>query len=221
MEYSEKDIYVIIAIPIDLPDRRVVLEIIKNTTNSLILETDNGNIYSEVHELIDKMNNLALKDSLTGIYNRRYINEKLPLEITGAQLTGKDISVIMTDIDFFKRVNDTYGHLCGDRTLKKYAKILSQSLSRDIDWVARFGGEEFLICLPGVSKERAIEVAEKMRSKLENSTLDCGQNKIKITASFGVFTGSPQMKYSMNDMIKYADAKLYEAKNNGRNRVEA
>lgn len=221
MEYSLKDIYVMIAIPIDLPDRRVILEIIKNTTNSLILETDQGNIYSEVHELIDKMNNLALKDSLTGIYNRRYINEKLPTEITGAHLEGKDISIIMADIDFFKNVNDTYGHLCGDRTLKKFAKALSQCLSREVDWVARFGGEEFLICLPGVSNERAIEIAEKMRNKVENCTLECNQIKIKITSSFGVFTGTPQMKYSMNDMIKYADAKLYEAKHNGRNRVEA
>lgn len=222
MEYSKDDIYVVIAIPVDLPDRRIIMEIIKNTTNSLILETNQSNIYTEVHELIDKMNNLAMKDSLTGIYNRRFINERLPMEIMGCQLEGKEISVIMTDIDFFKNVNDTYGHLCGDRTLRRFARLLSQCLSRENDWVARFGGEEFLICLPGVKHERAAEIAERMRSKLESCIIDCGQkNRFKITASFGVATSTSDMKCTMNDLIAEADVKLYEAKRSGRNRVEA
>lgn len=221
MEYSMNDVYIVIAIPIDLPDRRVVMEILKNATSSLILETSQSNIYTEVHELIDKMNNLALKDSLTGVYNRRFINEKLPLEITRAALSGKTISLIMGDIDFFKKVNDTYGHLCGDRALKKLAKILSQCISRTEDWVARFGGEEFLICLPGAGNARAIQVAEQMRMKIEKSAINCGQSKVQFTASFGVITTTPDQNTTMNELIEKADAKLYEAKHNGRNRVEA
>lgn len=221
MEYTKNEVYVIIAIPIELPDRKVVMEIIKNATTSLILDSNDSNIYSEVQELIDKMNNLAMKDSLTGIFNRRYINEKLPLEVSTVTLSRKPLSVIMADIDFFKSVNDNFGHLCGDRTLKKFAMLLSSCLSRGTDWVSRFGGEEFLICLPGASLKRATEIAEIMRKSVEKSIIECGEYNFNITASFGVSTATPEMNATMDELIERADAKMYEAKHNGRNRVEA
>ncbi|HWT76884.1 MAG TPA: GGDEF domain-containing protein [Mobilitalea sp.] len=221
LEYSMKEIYAVIAIPLDLPDRRVIMEILKNATSSLIMESNQSNIYSEVQELIDKMNNLALKDSLTGIFNRRFINEKLPAEITSTKFSGKNLSIIIADIDYFKKVNDTYGHLCGDRVLKKFAKLISQCLSREEDWLARFGGEEFLICLPGADLKRTAEVAERMRKKIENSQFDCGPYQFKLTSSFGVSTVTPGMNITMEQLMEKADTKLYEAKNNGRNRVEA
>ena len=220
IEYNKDNVFFIIAIPVDLPDRRVVIEIIINATSSLILETNQGNIYSEMHEVIDKMNNLVLKDSLTGVYNRRYINEKLPEEIKHARNSEKSISIIMVDIDYFKKVNDTYGHLCGDRALKKFAQILSQGLNRTTDWVARFGGEEFLICLPGANNEVAGQIAERLRKKVEKSVITYGNKKFQITASFGINTITPGKHITMNEVLELADGKLYEAKHNGRNRVE-
>lgn len=221
LEYNEQEIYIVTAIPVNLPDRRVVIEVLKNATDSLVLDTKEGNLFTELSELIDRMNNLAMRDSLTGLYNRRFINEKLPVDIANSALTGARLSIIMADIDYFKRVNDTYGHLNGDRTLKQFAKIITSSLNRGTDWIARFGGEEFMICLPGASKEKAVEIAERVRSRVEESTIDCGSNQFKITASFGVSTLYPDQVVTMEELIEVADKKLYEAKNNGRNRVEA
>lgn len=221
LEYSLEDIFIVTAIPVNLPDRRVVIEILKNVTDSLILDPKEGNLYTELHEMIDRMNGLALKDSLTNLYNRRYINEKFPIDLANSSLSGIDLSIIIADIDYFKKVNDTYGHLNGDRVLKQVAKLLSSCIKRGTDWIARFGGEEFMICLPGARKEKAVEIAEKVRKKIEESSIDCGQFQVRITASFGISTQTPGAILTMEEMLNNADKKLYEAKNNGRNRVEA
>lgn len=220
LEYSGDEIYIVTAIPIELEDRRVVVEFIKNISNSLIYDKSENNQYAEIRELLNRMNNRAFIDSLTGIYNRRYINEKLPIELAKATLSGNNISIIMADIDFFKKVNDTYGHLEGDRTLNQFANIVSSSLKRCSDWVARFGGEEFLICLPGATTENAKELAELIRENVEQTEIVCGENKFFITASFGISTKTPDMGIGMDNLLEIADAKLYQAKNNGRNRVE-
>jgi diguanylate cyclase (GGDEF)-like protein len=166
------------------------------------------------------MNNMALKDSLTGIYNRRYINEKLPINLVNAALAAYSLTIIMADIDFFKNVNDNYGHLAGDYTLKYFAEILSNSLKRESDWVARYGGEEFIVCLPGVGVAYAAEIAENMRKTVENSEVDFKNLKFRITASFGISTLTPTINSSIEELIEEADKKLYKAKQNGRNRVE-
>lgn len=220
MEYNEDNIYMVTAIPIELSDRRLVMELLKNATDSLILDSDRDR-YSEMYAMIDNMNNIAMKDSLTGIYNRRYMSEKLPIELANAVIAEHSLSVIMTDIDFFKNVNDTYGHLAGDSVLRQFAQLLAKSLSRDTDWVARYGGEEFIICLPHAGHKRATEIAELMRKNLENYIMDCGENKLQITASFGVSTMTAESSLSMEQLIGLADNKLYEAKHNGRNRVES
>ncbi len=97
--------------------------------------------HSEIYDMIDSMSNLALKDTLTGIYNRRYINEKLPVDLISASLSEQSLSIIMVDIYFFKKINDTYGHLTGDCTLKIFAETLSGCIRRESDWVSRYGGE--------------------------------------------------------------------------------
>jgi len=201
-----------------LSNRRMVEELLKNTTDSMVL--GNGN-YSEIYEMIDSMNNLALKDTLTGIYNRRYINEKLPVDIISAALSEQSLSIIMADIDFFKKVNDTFGHLTGDFTLVNFADTLSGCIKRESDWVSRYGGEEFLICLPGAGIEKAIEIAEQIRRTVENNVILCGEHTIKITASFGVCSIKPTPGANVRDFIECADKMLYAAKNNGRNRVES
>ena len=198
-----------------------VIELLKNKTNSIDSGHEN---HAEIFEMIDSMNNLALKDTLTGIYNRRYIYEKLPVDIISASLSEQSLSIIMADIDFFKKVNDTFGHLAGDCTLKSFSDILLSCIRRGNDWVSRYGGEEFLICLPGAGVEKAIEIAEHIRSTVENKVILFGEHTINITASFGVCCikptpGAPGV--SVEKLIECADDKLYEAKKYGRNRVES
>jgi len=220
IEYTSGNIYMITAIPVELPSGRIVIELMKDITNSMVFGDGNYENNAQIYSMIDTINNIALKDDLTGVYNRRYINEKLPIDLINSALLDQDIAIIMADIDFFKKVNDTYGHLSGDCTLKSLASTLSSCLKRDSDWVARYGGEEFLVCLPGAGISRAVEIAEDMRKAVEAQIITCGQHQINITASFGVCVINPTQGYTVEDAIAWVDKRLYAAKNNGRNRVE-
>ena len=149
----------ITAVPYCFDDRRIVIEIIKDITKSVLFDFSENAALEQVgiHAIIDNMNKLAFSDSLTELYNRRYIMEKLPVDLLNSALLSTNLSIIMADIDYFKKVNDTYGHLAGDLTLKNVAKILLSCIKRENDWIARFGGEEFIICMPGAN----LEIAKK------------------------------------------------------------
>ncbi len=222
IEYNKEKTYLVTAIPYTFDNRRLVVEIIKDITNSLFFDSlgDKDNELTGVHALIDNMNRLAFSDPLTGLYNRRYIIEKLPVDLLNSALLSEEISIIMTDIDHFKAVNDNYGHLAGDQTLKNVARTLSGCVKRGSDWVARYGGEEFLICMPGADLETAKSAAECMRKAIERSIIEYDGNKFNITSSFGIYNLKQPGRESVDELIKHADEKLYLAKSNGRNRVE-
>ncbi len=206
-----------------MPDRRVVIEILKDITNSVFLDSADslGIKPTNIHAFIDNMKKLTLSDPLTGVYNRRYIIEKLPVDLLNVRLLSKDLSVIMVDIDHFKADNDTYGHLAGDQALKKVAETVSGCIRRSSDWIARYGGEEFVICMPGAGLEIAKTMAELMRKSVEQSSILYDGMEFCVTASFGVQNIKSTESDSVDDLLKHVDEKLYLAKENGRNRVEA
>lgn len=222
IEYNQNTTFMVTAIPFEISNRRIVIEMLKDITGSIFVGKNGeaNNISTEIHSMIDNMNNLALKDHLTQIYNRRYIEEKLPVDLVNTALLSQPLSIIMADIDFFKKVNDTYGHLTGDCVLKSFVETISECIIRDSDWIARYGGEEFIICLPGANLEKARDVAEQMRKSIEDKDINCDGNKIRITASFGVYSIKAKQGDSINDLIQRVDEKMYLAKNNGRNRIE-
>lgn len=223
IEYINDKTYMITAVPYDLADRRVVIEILKDITNSMLFDSgvgDDGSALTGIHSLIDSMNKLAFSDALTGLYNRRYINEKLPVDLLNAALLSTEISVIMADLDLFKIVNDNYGHLAGDLTLKNAAEILTGCVKRGSDWVARYGGEEFLICMPGAELDVAIKASEFMRKSIETSVIRYQDKEFSVTASFGIYNTKSAGNESVDELLKHADEKLYLAKKNGRNRIE-
>jgi two-component system cell cycle response regulator len=160
---------------------------------------------------------MALTDSLTGLYNRRYLEVHLDKLLRKNREDKKLMAVLMMDIDHFKSVNDTYGHGLGDEVLKIFSDRLRDKI-RSFDTVARYGGEEFVVILPDVSIERAYRVAERLRSSIANQSFPCNapQGLLDITSSIGgVLIGDEDV--TVAEVLKRADTGLYEAKNNGRN----
>ena len=170
----------------------------------------------QLEDLLDKVNYMAITDALTGLYNRRRFHDALSSEYERAKRYGTPFSLIMTDIDYFKRINDHYGHDAGDSVIKEISKILVKSV-RDIDTVARYGGEEFMVILPNTDKTHARIVAERMRQATENH--DFAGVDWKITTSVGI-SGMPDAKVENEDkLIRCADFAMYRAKQLGRNRT--
>lgn len=172
----------------------------------------------ELRESAEKSRDLALKDALTGIWNRQALNEDLEKEYTRWQRYQKPLSLVVWDIDLFKRVNDEYGHAAGDKVLKTIARIFMQA-TRDADFIARFGGEEFVGIFPETRLEDALILANKIRDKVANSKFHYENKPVPITASAGLATFRPND--SIDDVFKRADAALYRAKETGRNRCIA
>lgn len=157
---------------------------------------------------------LANTDGLTALYNHRHLQERLEQEIRRAQRYERSLSVVMADLDHFKRFNDTFGHPQGDEVLIQVAQTLLRA-SRSADIVARYGGEEFTLVLPETTADEALVVAERARQWVEE--LEIGGTEAPVTLSLGVASFQPGA--SKEDLIQAADAALYEAKRQGRNRV--
>ncbi|NLK98161.1 GGDEF domain-containing protein [Defluviitalea saccharophila] len=195
----------------------LVLELIKDITEGLVIETVYRSQEHELQNIVQDLNTLIMKDPLTNLYNRRYMDRMLPHEISKCN-AKHPLSIAMLDIDHFKTINDTYGHNVGDIAIKTVGAILLNSIRNETDWAARYGGEEFLICLPNTNNEKAYKALERIRKTIEKTVIRFEDKKINITASFGLSTIDSN-EFAVNDLFKYVDNKLYQAKEQGRNRV--
>jgi len=168
----------------------------------------------------EQLQKLAANDPLTGIYNRRFGMTRLNEEFNRAIRTSSPLGVLIFDIDHFKQVNDTYGHTVGDRVLLSVTQVAKMALRKG-DFIIRYGGEEFMIILPGASKEDTVFIAERLRHMVEESSCSHGSQQIKITVSVGA-TSLPEFSAeNESELIQQADEAMYRAKELGRNRVTA
>jgi len=176
---------------------------------------------AELSEANDRLQQLSELDGLTGVSNRRKFDLTLDKEWRRALRGRQSLAVLMIDLDHFKAYNDQYGHQAGDQCLQRVAGILRSAVRRSGDLVARYGGEEFVAILPGLDKQLAGEVAEKMRNAIESQRIEHIRNTPfeVVTISVGVGACIPMESMSMNGLVEQADACLYRAKNSGRNRV--
>jgi diguanylate cyclase (GGDEF)-like protein len=161
----------------------------------------------------------SIRDPLTGLYNRRYLDDALEREFSRAKRDNYPVGIIMMDIDHFKKVNDTYGHIVGDVVLQKLAQMLGAKFRRE-DIICRFGGEEFLVVMPETSANNAFEKIEDFRKDLENIVIEAAGQQIKLTISGGVAM-YPFDGIVIDDIIQSADQAMYKAKAAGRNQVIA
>lgn len=163
------------------------------------------------------LHELSMRDPLTGLYNRRFLDASLSRELARAERDRQPLAIIMLDIDFFKRVNDRFGHAAGDEVLRGLAELLTRG-ARKSDLICRYGGEEFLAVMPNMSKEHALERAESWRRQLEQMPVDHAGVKISITLSAGVAV-FPEHGDTPGLLVTRADEMLYRSKQEGRNRV--
>jgi diguanylate cyclase (GGDEF)-like protein len=190
------------------------------------LEKDVGKRTEELEHALSKLSeaHIILKelttiDPVTGIRNRQYFEKVFRQELLRAIRQQSDIALLLLDIDHFKKVNDTYGHLAGDECLAGVAREIDNMLNRPSDVVARYGGEEFVVVLPYFTETNAVQLAEQLREDLERKDFKADGTHIKITVSIGVSSGIPNSLETGREFLAHADKALYRAKESGRNRV--
>jgi diguanylate cyclase (GGDEF)-like protein len=188
-------------------------ELFAYLTNQAAISIENV----DLHETIQRQ---AVTDELTGLFNHRRFQEVMTAEVERTRRFGQELGLIMLDIDNFKRVNDTYGHLQGDLVLKEVARVLRES-SREIDEPARYGGEEMAVALPQTGLQGAYEFAERVRQRIESLQLPLleGEGTLRVTASFGAASLPHSAKVDKDALVAAADAALYRAKRSGKNRT--
>ena len=192
-------------------------KIIEDARNELInLSSDFMEQLCEQKKRIEDLSKLATTDSLTNLLNFHAFHECLEREIQRAQRYNHNLCLIMADIDHFKNINDTYGHLAGDQVIKIVAQFLQEFL-RNSDSVARYGGEEFAIILPEISETDALIVAERLREAIASLQIEYENQTISVSLCFGISFLKPNKNLSKTELIKEADGALYQAKGTGRN----
>jgi diguanylate cyclase (GGDEF)-like protein len=172
----------------------------------------------ELLEVNERLRYMSQTDGLTGLDNRRHLNERIEEMFAHAKRLGEPFSLVMCDLDKFKSVNDTYGHQAGDEVLKQLAAILRDE-AREIDRVGRYGGEEFMLLLPGAELADAMSFAERVRNRIEGHTFTFPGGTLTRTASFGVAAWPHDQIDECDDLVRAADDALYVAKETGRNKV--
>jgi len=178
----------------------------------------NAFLFTQTEDEKTRLEKLAITDFLTGIYNIRYFYHRIIEEFSRSERYALPISCLMIDIDFFKKINDAYGHKTGDAVLKEFSLLLKH-YTRKSDVLARYGGEEFIVMLPQTPIDGAIAEAERMRSAIKDHKFKSLKNQIGITVSIGI-SAFPNARIKTHDeLISAADDALYEAKKSGRDRV--
>lgn len=215
-EYIDNKIYMIMATPLNKVEIGYVIEAIRDISDCKIVDVVEDKRVYALKKKLDEINKLIVIDELTKCYNRRYINEKLPIDIELAKANNLPLGIAMIDIDYFKLINDKYGHLLGDLVLKDIINIVKDNIRGKSDWIARYGGEEFLILFNDTSKEEAYNLLKGIKSIVENSILKYDDIEINITISIGMASLTSEIN-DMDKLIRRADKNLYKAKTSGRN----
>ena len=205
----------------DLPAS--VLDEIQKNIEDIILNFDipEGNkidVIKKINFMYSQTRYLSVTDPLTGLYNRRHFEDNLEREFLRASRYNNELSFAIIDIDFFKKVNDTYGHSAGDYVLKEVAYLILQNL-RKTDMVFRYGGEEFTVIITETPIERAVVPLERLRKAVEEYPFNHNGQKIQVTISVGVSEVSKKTE-TVNQLFEDADKALYKAKENGRNQIQ-
>ncbi len=217
-EYDQEKIYFITASPIVVNETKYVVELVKDITETGMMTEFNGQTVEQINQRLEMLNAEVVTDELTKAFNRRYINERLPVDIEHAKRENKELSLILLDLDHYKIINDTYGHLAGDSILKTICATIKTMVKEKNAWFGRFGGDEILISLYDTNQSEVNMFASNICKAVEQASVTIDENAINVTTSAGVYF-MPKGGCSMEDLINGADKNLYRAKQKGGNCV--
>ena len=216
-QYGNK-VMMVTVIPIISAEQSYVVELLKDVTDSLTSGiSDNPNT---INEEIRKLNDLVVTDPLTSLFNRRFVDERLQADIISAVINKWPLSIIFLDIDDFKSINDNYGHDCGDQVLIAVSNAILSCTRNDLDWAARFGGDEFLVCINNKNVDATLTIGERIRQNIESNSASSLLPGLRVSASLGIHTMKNKTLTS-REIISLADQNMYQAKQNGKNKIIA
>ena len=182
-----------------------------------ISESNKTDVIKKINFMYSQTRHMSVTDALTGLFNRRHFESTIDREFMRTKRYSSDLSIAVFDIDYFKKINDTYGHLCGDYVLKEIAYIALETF-RKTDILFRYGGEEFVVILTETPIDKAVIPLERFRKTIEDYPFFYDNNSLKVTVSIGVETLNPNI-FTSDDLFGNADKALYHAKGNGRNKI--
>ena len=210
LEQAPSVIMMVTALPIENTQTPIVLELIKNATETMLF---GEGAYPEgrmMKDVVIELNDLIIKDNLTGLYNRRYVDERLPVDIVKSTYSDQPLSLAFLDIDNLKAINDAYGHTAGDKTIASMAAAMNSCIRAGADWVARYGGDEFIVCLNNTPYEAAEIIMARIRTKILE--IEQFRNEgIAGSVSYGIYTMHRE-QLTAQALIARADERMYQAK---------
>lgn len=220
MIYKDEHLYLLIEAPLTIQDKTALLEILADGTDAIFFHSSGPNKEVKLICELNRLRKQTITDDLTRLYNRRYIDERLPPDIQNCVKQKRPLSILFADLDYYKKINDIYGHAAGDSVLSELSRILLTHTRQEKDWVARYGGEEFLILLNDCENEKARNIAEAIRVVVMNHVFQYNGLKIHVTCSFGVITIDDfSVPHPIDKVLDMVDKRLYQAKQLGRNIV--
>ena len=180
LEFINEAVWLMMSAPLEIDGKRFVVELIKDITKSMTVDENNDYRRDEVATIIDSFNKAATTDALTGLMNKRFIDEKLPALLKNSQYMGRPVSVALIDIDDFGKITEKYGRQAGDQALKEVSKVMMSFVRKNADLAARYGDDEFLFCFPGVPVKTCREICERIRKRIESNPVKFENDKINI-----------------------------------------
>lgn len=185
-ETIDNKLYMIISAPITIKDDKYVVELVKDISNDTLSSPFESLSLKDLQNEIIRLNNLVVTDELTSIFNRRYINEKLPYSVKKLTTKITSLSIIIIDVDKFKYINDNYGHSCGDYVLKNISSIFRDFTSNNSGWVARYGGDEFIMVFENLSEEDTYNICRNLKKTIKEKKFIYNNDSINVTCSLGM-----------------------------------
>lgn len=211
MEKKQNSVLLITAMPIENAGRPAVLELLKNATDTMLIGTGDYNNGEMMFQFVQELNDAIIRDPLTSLYNRRFLEERLPVDIVTATMTHLPLSVCFIDLDNFKLINDLYGHETGDSSIRAISEVIRRNVQFGNAWAARYGGDEFILIFPDTDEKQARLILERIQREVAGIAIKRKKAGPRLNISYGIET-MRETPMTAREMLRSADEKMYRVK---------